>query len=244
MHRGDGAADESRGPRALTPEERERRQKRAISRVEPELVAEIRAAATDPRAAARTVERVGRTQEALDRDRLDEARRTINPIAKNLPGVAGVQELAGLVAYRLGRWRDAVRSIEAAQALRTNVDSLPVLADSYRALRRWDAVERVWREIKELSPSHEVMAEGRIVAAGALADQGDITGAIAVMAAASAKVRRVEDYHLRQWYVLGDLHDRAGNPIDAAHWFERIVAVDDDYFDVPARLGALGRRHR
>ena len=227
MHRGDGAADESRGPRALTPEERERRQKRAISRVEPELVAEIRAAATDPRAAARTVERVGRTQEALDRDRLDEARRTINPIAKNLPGVAGVQELAGLVAYRLGRWRDAVRSIEAAQALRTNVDSLPC---SPTRTVRCAAGTPSSASARDQGALAEPRGDGRgrIVAAGALADQGDITGAIAVMAAASAKVRRVEDYHLRQWYVLGDLHDapatRSRGALVRAH-----RAVDDDY---------------
>lgn len=244
VQRGEGVVGEPRGPRQLTPEERERRQKQAISRVDPELAAEIRAATPDPRVAARTVERVGKTQEALDRDRLDEARRTINPIAKTLPGVAGVQELAGLVAYRLGRWRDAVRALDAAQTLRTNVEMLPVLADAHRALRHWDAVARIWREIKELSPSHEVMAEGRIVAAGALADQGDLTAALAEMAAASTRIRRVEDYHLRQWYVLGDLHDRAGNPIEAARWFERIAAVDDDYYDVPERLGALGRRRR
>ena len=44
------------------------------------------------------------------------------------------------------------------------------------------------------------------------------------------------------WYVLGDLHDRAGSPLEAARWFERVAVEDPDFVDVRQRLGALGRR--
>ena len=154
-------------------------------------------------------------QSALDRDRLDEARRLASGLLRELPGVAAVHELAGLVAYRLGRWRDAVRELEAAQVLNPRVDLLPVLADSYRALKRWTDVDRIWTEVRELSPSHDIMAEARIVAAGAQADRGDLTGALTTMASVTARPKRVREHHLRLWYVLGDLHDRAGNPIEA-----------------------------
>ena len=50
-------------------------------------------------------------------------------------------------------------SDEQAQALRPNVELLPVLADAYRGLRRWREVERIWDEIKALSPAPEVLAE-------------------------------------------------------------------------------------
>ena len=66
-------------------------------------------------------------------------------------------------------------------ALTPNVACLPVLADSYRALRRWNDVERVWLEVREASPNQDVMAEARIVAAGAQADRGDLAGALRTM---------------------------------------------------------------
>ena len=115
---------------------------------------------------------------ALQRDRLDEARRIVTPLLREVPGVAAVHEVAGLVNYRLGRWRDAVRELEAAQALAPRVDLLPVLADSYRALKRWSDVDRIWTTVREISPAHDVLAEARIVAAGAQADRGDLAGAL------------------------------------------------------------------
>ena len=43
------------------------------------------------------------------------------------------------------------------------------------------------------------MAEGRIVAAGALADQGDLRGALELMEPATKRPKAVRDFHLRQW---------------------------------------------
>lgn len=232
-----GAAERARA--AATP-----RRPRSAPPVDPEIAAEISAHASDPRVAARLVERLGQAQDALDHDRLDEARRIIGPIVKAVPGVAAVHEVSGLVAYRLGRWRNAVRDLEAAAALAPNVELLPVLADSYRALRRWNDVERVWLELRQASPAPAVLAEGRIVAAGALADRGDLTGAIATMGNVPRSPKRVRDHHLRLWYVLGDLHDRAGNTLEAIRWFERISQHDRDFVDVAQRLRTLGRPGR
>ena len=136
-----------------------------------------------------------------------------------------MHEVAGLVNYRLGRWRDAVKELEAAQALNPRVDLLPVLADSYRALKRWSDVDRIWATVREISPAHDVLAEARIVAAGAQADRGDLAGALRTMAKVPTRPRRVRPHHLREWYVLGDLHDRAGDPLEAARWFERVAAA-------------------
>lgn len=100
---------------------------------------------------------------------------------------------------------------------------------------------RVWNEIKELSPSHEVLAEGRIVAAEALADQGDLRGAIELMAPATKRAKSVREHHLRQWYVLGDLYDRVGDPIGARRWFSAVAEVDSEFADVDQRLRGIGR---
>ncbi|MFK7916794.1 MAG: tetratricopeptide repeat protein [Ilumatobacter sp.] len=189
----------------------------------------------------RLSERLAQASEALDRERFDEARRLAAAIAKEAPTVSAVQEVLGLASYRLGRYKPAVAALQAAQELHENPALLPVIADAYRGLRRWAAVERVWGEIKAASPPHDVLAEGRIVMANALADQGDVTGAISVMEEGRKSPKRVRDHHLREWYVLGDLYDRLGDPIRARRWFASIVEHSPDYFDVHDRLRGLGR---
>jgi tetratricopeptide (TPR) repeat protein len=207
----------------------------------PEVAADIGAAAPDPRRAALLRERLAHAQQALDRERFPEARRLASALAKEVPGVAAVHEVLGLTAYRTGRWKQAVSELEQAHDLHPNPELLPVLADSYRALRRYDDVERIWADVRAASPAPEVLAEARIVAAGAAADRGDLPAALRTMAKATAVPRKVRDHHLRQWYVLGDLHDRAGDTLEAARWFELVARHDRDFVDVVDRLRALGR---
>ena len=54
-----------------------------------------------------------------------------------------------------------------------------------------------------MSPSAELVAEGRIVYAGALADQGRIDEALALLRKRADPIREPEEYHLRLWYALG-----------------------------------------
>ena len=53
--------------------------------------------------------------------------------------------------------------------------------------------------------------------------------------------KKVREHHLRQWYVLADLYDRAGETPRSRTLFERIRAVDPSFADVTARLRQLGR---
>ena len=186
-------------------------------------------------------ERLAQAQDALDRERFDEARRIATPLLRELANVAAVHEVLGLAAYRTGKWKQAATELETAQALHPSVELMPVLADVYRAQRRFGDVERVWTEIREISPAPDVLAEARIVAAGAQADQGDLKAALRIMGRSSDVPKRVRDHHLRQWYVLGDLHDRAGDTLEATRWFELVARHDRDFVDVVDRLRALGR---
>jgi tetratricopeptide (TPR) repeat protein len=208
--------------------------------VDPETTAELIDALGSQRG-RRLAERLAQAAEALDRERFQEARRISGSIAKEAPAVAAAHEILGLANYRLGMYKPAVTALQAAQDLHANPALLPVIADCHRALRRWRSVDDVWRQIRESSPSHEVMAEGRIVAAGALADQGELRDALAVMEPATKRPKVVREHHLRQWYVLGDLHDRIGDPIAARRWFATLVEHDPEYGDAPDRLRALGR---
>jgi tetratricopeptide (TPR) repeat protein len=218
-----------------------RRRRNRPGQVDGETVAVIRAAVRDSRHADKLIERLTQAQEALDRERFDDARRLASPLLRELPGVAAVHEVVGLAAYRSGRWKQAVAELESAQALHPTVELLPVLADGYRALRRWGDVDRVWADVRAASPAQEILAEARIVAAGADADRGDLQAALRTMAKAKQTPRRVRDHHLRQWYVLGDLYDRAGDPLEATHWFELVARHDAEFVDVADRLRALGR---
>jgi hypothetical protein len=45
---------------------------------------------------------------------------------------------------------------------------------------------------------------------------------------------------VRQWYVLADLYERAGDVPKAREFFERVKRVDPEAYDVAERLRALG----
>jgi tetratricopeptide (TPR) repeat protein len=195
------------------------------------------------RRAERLIDFLGRAADALAHDRLDEAYQMIGPVLREAPDVPEVRELAGQIAYRRGEWKRAIRELEAFRSVRVqDVESLPVLADCYRALGRHGEVDRLWRELRASSPRPEVMAEGRIVAAGSMADRGDLRAAIELLERASARPKKLREHHLRQWYALADLYDRSGDPVRARRLFGRIAEVDADFFDVLERLGALGGR--
>jgi hypothetical protein len=46
-------------------------------------------------------------------------------------------------------------------------------------------------------------------------------------------------HHLRVWYVMADVLERAGRRNEAADRFRRILAHDPDAYDVAERLSAL-----
>lgn len=208
--------------------------------VEPEVIAQIIELVGRQRG-PKLVERLSRAAGALERERFGDARRMITPLVKMLPRVAAVLEIDGLSAYGLGQWTDASESLAAAQLIQPEPALLPVLADAYRGQRRWTAVDKVWEQLKAESPSQEIMTEGRIVAASSLADRGELKPAIALLEAASGRPKRVRDHHLRQWYVLADLYDRAGDTLAATRWFRAIADRDPDFVDVRDRLRSLGR---
>ena len=208
--------------------------------IDPEVVAEIHGV-VDTKRATRLSERLAAAAGALDRERFDDARRMVTPLVRELPTVAAVHEISGLANYRMGRWKQAAASLEIARALRPDPAMLPVLADCYRALKRWPEVDRAWKHLRDASPSHEVMAEGRIVMAGALADRGELKQAITLMHGAQKSPKKVRDHNLRQWYVLADLYDRAGDTVTAARWFREISAHDANFVDVRERLRSIGR---
>jgi hypothetical protein len=210
----------------------------------PEVATDIRNAADTATAhhRERLVERAEAAYGAYERGRFSDALRAIKPVAEEAPAVAPVRELAGLAAYRTGRWREAARHLQAFGALSDSTEHLPVLMDCQRALQKPKKVAELWAELRHSSPEPDVLAEGRIVAAASLADAGDLQGAIAMLATAGASktLRNPSDRHIRQWYVLGDLYERAGDIPRARDFFDRVLRADPEAYDVAPRLRGLG----
>jgi tetratricopeptide (TPR) repeat protein len=214
------------------PERRTRKPPRAmVEELEPHI-----GGATAARAASRLAD-AGRAFEA---ERFADAKRILGPLASKAPASASVRELLGLTLYRLGRWADAAAELEAFRALTGSTEQHPVLADCYRALRRYEEVAALWQELREVSPSADLVAEGRIVQAGALADQGHLDRAIAEIEPAVRRMRKPRHHHqLRLLYVLGDLYERAGDVPHARLLFDRLLAADPEFADAASRRRQL-----
>ncbi|HMD45311.1 MAG TPA: tetratricopeptide repeat protein [Acidimicrobiales bacterium] len=213
-----------------------------------EVDAEVRRAAGDATAAHREtlVRRLHDAAASYQRHRDADALRLAKSVAREVPSVAAVHEVAGLAAYRSGQWREAIRQLETHFAMTDEVADLPMLMDAQRAVGKHKKVADLWGELRRRSPEPGVLAEARIVAAGSLADRGDLDGAISLLAAAgAAKARRnPSERHLRQWYALADLYERAGDFTRARELFLLVARADPDAYDVADRLEALGPARR
>lgn len=188
------------------------------------------------------VEQMGRAMEAYDRHRFEEAGRLAGRLADEVPDVPEVREVAGLAAYRSGQWRGAGRHLEAFRNMRDEPMYLPVEMDCARALGKPRVLAGLFEELRQSSPDPDVLAEGRLVLAGSLADQGKLAEAIDLLESNGAgKARRnPAERHLRQWYLLGDLYDRSGDAPRARAFFTMVAVTDPGAYDVNDRLKDLG----
>lgn len=178
--------------------------------------------------------------EDYEHERYRDARRTLQPLRERHPGAPSVVELYGLTLYRLGQFPKAAAELERFLELTDSTEQHPVLMDCYRAARRYDDVERLWDELRAASPSGELVTEGRIVVAGGLADQGRLAEAVRLLERGPVEPKRPKPHHIRLWYALADLEERAGNLPRARALFEKVRRSDAAFADVAERLAALG----
>jgi tetratricopeptide (TPR) repeat protein len=206
----------------------------------PKVISREVAGAVEPSLAPRVERRLGQAAEAFERDHLADALRILKPLSKDAPNVPAVRELTGLALYGTGQWAAAAKELEAFRSIAGSVEQHPVLADCYRALKRYAMVSELWDELREASPGGALVTEGRIVAAGALADQGDVDGAIRLLERGPVRPSRgAALHHARLWYALADLYERAGDAPKARDLFTRVIAVEPGLADAAERLAGL-----
>lgn len=185
--------------------------------------------------------RVSDAATAFDEDRHLDALDLLKPVMRTEAcELAEIRELYGLVHYRLGHWKAAVRELKTFEAQMKTLEQHPVLADCYRAMQHWRKVDDLWEEMCSAALPCFVLTEGRIVAAGALADQGRLEEATALLNAGWELPTRPKEHHLRRAYALADCYDQAGNLVAARRLFAWIDENYPGFVDAAQRAHAIG----
>jgi tetratricopeptide (TPR) repeat protein len=190
--------------------------------------------------APRLEQRLADATRAFSAERYADAARILRKLVEEAPRVAAARELYGLTLYRQGKWKPAIKELEAFRLLTGSAEQHPVLADCYRAIGNRTMVDELWAELREQSPSAELVNEGRIVVAGTYADAGDLPGANRLLEQGWRMPKRPQEHHLRRAYALADLYERAGDVARARELFSRLAAADPDFADVRIRLRNVG----
>jgi tetratricopeptide (TPR) repeat protein len=200
---------------------------------------EVRSAASAPyrdRAAAAFQEAV----ELLERGK-DEKAAAAAHRAKEMASRSGaVREVLGMALYRSGRYREALRELQAYRRMTGRVDQNHLIADSLRALGEPDKAVGPAREALRARIAPEVRAEAAVVGASALADLTRFDEALAMLKAFPTDPARAREFDLRVWYATGDVLAKAGRKAEAAEQFRRVMRHDPAAYDAAERLAQLG----
>jgi tetratricopeptide (TPR) repeat protein len=139
-----------------------------------------------------------------------------------------VREVNGIMAYRTGRWAEALAELRAARRLTGRGEYLPLMADSERALGRLDrALELVQSDdAKRLARAAQI--ELRIVESGIRRDQGLTDAAVLALQVPELSDGRLRPWSARLFYAYGDALLAAGRPEAAREAFSRAVVADED----------------
>ncbi len=191
------------------------------------------------RRAPRAIASLQEASQAFEEGRERDALRIVKPLYENFGQASGVHELYGMSLYATGKFKQAKPILEDFVNKTGSYDQHPLLMDIYRAEKNFIKVDQLWEELGSVSPSGEVVAEGRIVHSQSLAERGQISEALKQLRKKTKPLARPKLHHLRLWYCLADLEERAGNIVEARQWFNRISKVIPDFADVDYRLKQL-----
>jgi tetratricopeptide (TPR) repeat protein len=203
--------------------------------------ADIRATARSTQV-GQALDEAERAIDALSRERFAEAERYASRLKSLASRSAAAREILGIARYRQGRFREALRELQAYRRMTGRSDQNHLIADCHRALGAPEKAVPLAQEALGARVGPEVKAEAVVVAASALADLGRYEEALTVLRRFPTGSGGARPYDLRVWYVTGDVLERAGQRQAAADEFRRVVRHEADAFDAAERLAALSER--
>lgn len=142
--------------------------------------------------------------------------------------------------YRLARYREALRELQAYRRLTGRADQNHLIADCHRALGAPQKALPLVREALDARIGAEARAEAAVVGGAALADMRRYEEALTLLRRFDRGGDAARPQDLRVWYVMADVLERAGRSLEAARVFRRILDHDPNAFDASDRLAALG----
>ena len=157
--------------------------------------------------------------------------------------LAVVREAVGEAAYAAGEYAEALSQLRAAKRMNGAWDYLAIMADCERALGRPDRALSLIKgaSLEKLSPA--LLAEVRIVEAGARRDRGETDAALRVLESAPLMSKSREPWLARLRYAYADALATDGQLTDAVTWFHRAEAVDVlEATDAGARAAEVERQ--
>jgi tetratricopeptide (TPR) repeat protein len=161
--------------------------------------------------------------------------------AKRIAARVGiVREVSGIMAYKSGRWAEALTELQAGRRMTGRNDYLPLMADSERGLGRLDrALDLVHSaEAKRLARASQI--ELRIVESGIRRDQGLADAAVLALQVPELTDGKQRPWSARLFYAYGEALLAAGRTEAAREAFSRaVVADEDEQTDALARLDEL-----
>ena len=141
--------------------------------------------------------------------------------------VGAVREAAGLAAYHVGEWADALSELRAARRITGRADQIPVLADCERALGRPEKALAYGDDASVPTLAQEVRVELVIVLAGARQDLGQADAAVLLLQEPAKRTQARRPWAARLWYAYADALLTAGKADQARTWFAKVVDVDE-----------------
>lgn len=175
----------------------------------------------------------------LERDRAAAAIAPARQLRDLAPRSGAAREVLGLALYRAGRFREALRELQAYRRITSRLDQNHLIADCHRALEQPAKAIEAARQALEARIPDEARSEAAVVGAAALADTGRFTEALALLAPFGMSPGPVRAFDLRVWYAKGDILQRAGRRKEAVEQFRRVTRHDPSAFDAAERLGEL-----
>jgi hypothetical protein len=161
--------------------------------------------------------------------------------AKQLAARVGiVREVSGIMAYKSGRWAEALTELQAGRRMTGRNDYLPLMADAERGLGRLDrALDLVHSaEAKRLPRAAQI--ELRIVESGIRRDQGLADAAVLALQVPELTDGKPRPWSARLFYAYGEALLAAGRTEAAREAFSRAVVADEvEETDALARLDEL-----